>query len=138
MGQLTYVGGLLRAVLGNLIEEFLDLGEILELYLFDKKYIHLGHHVHGLQEVLAVVTMFLEERIETVMDIVLEILVGRDLRKDLFDDMLMGFEYLLKAVRLEVIACKEVDELTERETAQVIALHDTIELWVLVLKSHHT
>ena len=82
--------------------------------------------------------MFLEEWIETVMDIVLEIFVGRDLRKDLFDDMLMVFEDLFKAVRLEVVACKEVDELTERETAQVIALHNTVELGVLVLQPHHT
>ena len=138
MGQLTYVGRLLRTVLGNLIEELLDLREILQLYLFDKQYIHLGHHVHGLQEILAVVAMFLEEGIEAVMDIVLEILVGGYLRENLFDDMLMVFENLLKGVRLEVVACKEVDELTERETAQVIALHNAVELRVLILQSHHT
>ena len=76
VGELTYVGRLLRAFLGYLVEEFLDLREILQFNLLDKQDVHLGHHVHGLQQVLAVVAMLLEEGIEAVMDIVLEIAVG--------------------------------------------------------------
>lgn len=86
---------------GNLVEELLDLGEILQLYLLDEQDVNLGHHVHRLQEVFRIVAVLLEEGIEAVMDIVLEETVGRDLWQYLLDDMLVVFEDFLQRVSSE-------------------------------------
>ena len=81
--------------------------------------------------------MLLEEGIEAVMDIVLEIAVGRYLGKDLLDDRLMVVKDLVQGVGLEAVARHQIDELAEREASQVVRLNYTIELGVLVLQSHH-
>ena len=137
VGELAHVGRLRRTVLGNHIEELLDLREIFQFDLLDEQDVHLGHHVHRLQQVLAVVALLLEEGIEAVVDIVLEVFVGRHLGQDLLDDALVVGENLVEGVGTERVACQQVDELTERETAQVIGFHDAVEFGVLVLQPHH-
>jgi hypothetical protein len=41
--------------------------------LFDQKYIHLNHHVHGLQQILREIAFLQKKRVKSVMDIVLKI-----------------------------------------------------------------
>ena len=79
--------------------------------------------------------MLLEEGIEPVMDIVLKVSVGRHLRQNLLDDVLMILEDILQRVGLEVGASEEVEELAEGEATQIVALHDAVELMILVLQS---
>ena len=76
--------------------------------------------------------------IEAVMDIVLEIAVGRRLRQNLLDDMLMVFEDFVEGVGTEVVVRHQVDELTEGESTQVIRLDDSVQFWILILEPHHT
>ena len=72
-----------------------------------------------------------------MVDIVLEVFVGRHLGQDLLDDALVVGEDLVEGVGTERVARQQVDELTEGETAQVIGFHDAVELGVLVLQPHH-
>ena len=136
-GQLADIG-CLGAINGQVIKKTLDLGEVFQLYLLDEQNVDLCHHVHGLEQVLRVVAMLLEEGIETVMQIVLEIVHGTHLRQYLLDDVLMVGKYLIERVGAEVIACHQVEKLTEGESTQVVALHDIVELGVLFLQTHHT
>ena len=55
--------------------------------------------------------MLLKEGIETMMDVILEILVWGNLGKYLFDDMLVIVENLVKRVGTEIISCKQIKEL---------------------------
>jgi hypothetical protein len=82
----------------QLIEQLLDPGEIFQFYLLNQQDIHLSHHVHRLQQVLAVIAVFLEERIEAMMDIILEISAGGYFRKNVLNDVLMVMEYLIKRI----------------------------------------
>ena len=54
------------------------------------------------------------------MDIVLKVSVRRHLWKDLLDNALMIFQNLFKCIGVEVVAREQVDELAEREAAQVV------------------
>jgi len=134
--QLTDIGSLGTA-LGQLVEELLDLGQILQFDLLDEQDVDLGHHVHRLEQVLGVVAMLLEEGIETVVDVVLEIAAGGDIGQDLLDDLLVVVEDVVERVGLEVGASEEVEELAEGEATQIVALHDAVELRILVLQAHH-
>ena len=138
VSQLAHIRRLLRAVFGNLVEELLDLRQILQLYLLDKQDIHLGHHVHRLQEVLAVVAVLLEEWIESVVDIVLKIAIGRHLRQDLAGNVLVIVENFLKRIGAEIVTRQQIDELAEGEASEVVRLDDAVEFRVLVFESHHT
>ena len=137
VGELAHVGCFRRTVLGNHIEELLDLREILQFNLLDEQDVHLGHHVHRLQQILAVVALLLEEGIETVVDIVLEVFVGRHLGQDLPGDALVVGEDLFEGVGAEGVVGQQVDELSEGEAAQVVRFHDAVKLGVLVLQAHH-
>ena len=128
LSELAHVRRLTGTTLGNLVEELLDLREILELYLLDEQDVNLCHHVHGLQQVLAVVAVLLEEGVEAVVDVVLKVAGGGYLRQYLLDDALVVAEDLLKRVGAEGVARQEVDEFTEGEAAQVIGLDDAVEL----------
>ena len=85
--------------------------------MLDEQDIHFRHHVHRLQQVLAVVAMFIEERIETMMDVILEIAMRRHLRQNLLDDVLVVVQNLLQRVRTEMIVRQQVDEFTEGKTS---------------------
>ena len=72
-----------------------------------------------------------------MMDIILEVAVGRHLGENLLDNTLMVFQNLVKGVGAEVITRHQIDEFTEGESAKVIGLDDTVELRILILESHH-
>ena len=57
--------------------------------------------------------MLLEEGVEAVVNVILEILVGRSLGQNLLDDMLVILQNLLECVGLEVVARLQIDELAE-------------------------
>lgn len=70
--QLTDVGRL-GSLYSQLVEESLYLSEVLQFYLFDEQNVHLGHHIHGFEQVLGKVALLQEEGIETMVQIVLEV-----------------------------------------------------------------
>ena len=72
-----------------------------------------------------------------MVQVVLEIFHRTYLWQNLLDDVLMIAQDVVKFVCLEVVARLQVDELAEREAAQVIAFHDAVQLRVLFLQSHH-
>ena len=111
-GQLADVGGF-RTVNGQLIEQTLDLREVFQLNLLDEQDIYLGHHVHGLQQVLRVVAVLLEERVEAMVHIVLEIFLRTNLGQNLLDDVLVVGQNLVEGVGLEVVAGLQVQKLPE-------------------------
>ena len=72
------------------------------------------------------------------MDVVLEVTVGLYLGQYLLDDTLMVVQNLFQRIRTERVACQEIDELAERETTQVVACTDAVQLGILVFESHYT
>ena len=132
-GQLAHVGRL-GPIYGHLVEQPLDAGEVFQLYLLDEKDVYLGHHVHRLEKVLRIVATLLEKRIETMVQVVLEVFLGACLRKDRLDDVLMVGENLLKSVRAEVVARLKVEKLAEREATEIVTLDDAVEFGVLLLR----
>ena len=52
-------------------------------------YVHLCHHVHGLQQVFREVALFKEERVEAVMQIIAKIIHRVDYRQHILDYVLM-------------------------------------------------
>ena len=70
--QLAHVGNTAAAG-GEHIEELLNLGQILELDLLDEQDVYLYHHIHVLQQVLAIVGLVEEEGVEAVVQVCLEI-----------------------------------------------------------------
>ena len=60
--------------------------------------------------------MFLEEGIESMMDIILEITIGRYLRQNLADYLLVTIDDIIERIGLEVIARKQIDKLAETES----------------------
>ena len=111
-GQFTDVG-CLGTVNGEQIEEFLDFCEVFQLYLFDEQNVHFGHHIHRFQEIFREVAMFKKERVETVVDVIMEIPHRTHLGQDLFDDMFMVFQYVFKFVGREVVACLQIQIFSE-------------------------
>ena len=126
-----------RTLNGDEIEQFLELGQVFQFYLLDEQDIHLQHHVHGLQQVLGEVAMLEEERIKAVVQVALEEIQRIDLGEDVLHNPFMMLNDVLKAIGREVVSGLEVQELTEREASQVIALDKAIELGVLLLEAHH-
>ncbi len=70
--QLAYVGHA-ASTGGQHIEKLFDFNQIFQFYLLYQQDVHLNHHVHVLQQILAVVHFIQEEGVETVMQIRLEI-----------------------------------------------------------------
>ena len=93
--------GCLRTAVCQLLEQLLNLRQVFQLNLFNEQDVYLGHHIHGLQQVLAIVALFLEERVEAVVDIVLEIAVGRHLGQNLLDDALVVLQDFFERVGAE-------------------------------------
>ena len=50
----------------------------------------------------------------------------------------MVIDDVLEGVGLETVARKQIDKFAEREATEVVALHNTIKLRILILQAHHT
>ena len=87
--------------------------KILQLYLLDKEDVDLGHHVHGLQEILGEIAMFQEEWVKTMMDIVVKVLERTYLGQNGLDDMLMVVQNLAQRIGTKVVARLQVEKLSE-------------------------
>lgn len=70
------------------------------------------------------------------MNVIVEIFHRGGQREDLPDDMIMIIDDIFQGIRMEVIAGLQIQELTEREAAEVVAFHDTIEFGVLLFQPH--
>lgn len=73
-----------------------------------------------------------------MVNIVLKVVERLDVTANLSSDGLMIADQLIVCIASEVSTSHEVDELTERETTQVIRGHDAIEHWVSILEAHHS
>ena len=71
------------------------------------------------------------------MQVVLEVFHRAHLRQYLLDDVLVIAQNFIECIRLETVASLQVDKLSEREASQIIAFHDSIELRIFFLQSHH-
>ena len=134
-GELRDVGRLV-GIDSQEVEQLLDLCQIFQLYLLDEQDVHLGHHVHGFQQVFRVVAVLEEEGIEAMMQIVLKVKLRRSLGKNLPPDVLVALQNVVERVSWEVVARLEVEKLSERESPEVVRLDDTVELGVLLLQLH--
>ena len=119
------------------VEELLYLGEVFQFNLLDEQYVYLSHHVHRLEQIFREVPVLQEERIESVVDVVLEVLHRTGLWQDLLDESFVVVEYLIQGEWLKVVASQQVDVLSEGEASQIVALHNAVEFGVLLLQSHH-
>ena len=72
-----------------------------------------------------------------MVQVVLEVLHRAHLWQYLLDDVLVVAQDFIECIWLETVASLQVDKLSEREASQVIAFHDSIELRILFLQSHH-
>ena len=125
------------AVYGKHVEELLELGQVFEFDLLDEQDVDLDHHVHGLEQVLAEIASFEEEGIEAVVKVALEeALKGIDDVEHLGRYALVVAHDLLEGAGREVTPCLEVEELTEGEAAQVVAVDESVEFGVLLLEAH--
>ena len=87
---------------GEHVEELLYLGEVFEFYLFHKQNVHLYHHVHVLQQILAVVDFVEEEGVEAVVEIRLEVLARVDLLEYFSCYLLVVIDDFVEGVRSEL------------------------------------
>ena len=71
------------------------------------------------------------------MQVVLEVFHRAHLRQYLLDDVLVIAQDFIECIWLETVASLQVDKLSEREASQIIAFHDSIELRIFFLQSHH-
>ena len=95
------------------IKQLLDFVKILQLYLLDKEDVDLGHHIHGLQEILGEIAMFQEEWVKTMMDIVVKVLERAHLGQNGLDDMLMVVQNLAQRIGTKAVAGLLVVEVSE-------------------------
>lgn len=65
-----------------------------------------------------------------MVKIVLEIVQRTHLGKDGLHNVLVIVEYFVEGVGREIVARLQVDEFTERESAQVVGLYNAVELGV--------
>lgn len=119
------------------VEEFLNLSKIFQFYLLDEKDIHLRHHIHRLQQILREISVLKEERIESVMKIIIEVFQRTQVGQNMLDDIFMVVKNIVKRTSLEVAAGHKVKILTERESPQAVYLSDTTEFREVVLHTHH-
>ena len=135
-GQLAHVGRR-GAVHGQQVEQLLQLGQVLQLDLLDEKNVHLNHHIHRLEQVLREIAALEEEGVEAVVEVALEDRQGVHHVEHLVGYALVVAQDFLQRVGREVAARLEVKEFAERESAQVVAVYEAVELGVLVLQAHH-
>ena len=104
--------------------------------MFDKKYIYLYHHVHGLQQILRKIAFFQIERVESMVQIVLEKVHGMYLFHYLQGDFPMAGQDFVQRVCREVVSALQVEELAEGESAQIINPDDAVQLGVFFFQEH--
>lgn len=111
--QIAYIG-CFRHVQSQQIEQLLDLGEIFQLNLLDEQDVHLGHHIHRLEQILLKVPVLKKERVEAVVQIAKEIFwhiatfayyIGGYVH--------MMFKNVVKAIDRQTAACEQVQEFAE-------------------------
>ena len=102
------------------MKQFLEFWKIAEFYLLEEENIDLKHGIHILNEHLAVVLLLKEERIETMVDVVLEIRERLNDAAYLCGYLLMVGNNLLIAVWTEVGTSYEIDVFAEREATEVV------------------
>ena len=102
------------------MKKFLEFWKIAEFYLLEEENINLKHGIHILNEHLAIVLLLEEERIEAMVDVVLEIRERLDNAAYLRGYLLMVSNNLLIAVWTEVGTSYEIDVFAEREATEVV------------------
>lgn len=60
------------------------------------------------------------------MQIIIEVFHRTHLGKDLLDDVFMIAENIFELVWLEIVARLQIDIFSERETAEIVTLHNTM------------
>ena len=88
--------------------------------MFDEQDVHFEHHVHGLEQIFREIPLFQKERVETVVQIVLEELQRTGFRQDAAHDLFMTVQDFVERIRREVIARLQVEKLAERKSSQVV------------------
>ena len=136
LGKLTHVRHRTTAG-GQKIEQLLNLRQVLQLYTFYEKYVNLNHHIHVLEEVFRIVRVGKEERVETVVEVCLEVFARINFREDFRCNLSVVVDDFVECVRTQLQAGGEVQELAEREATQVVRLHDAVQFGILFLQTHH-
>ena len=77
--------------------------------------------------------VFQKERIETMVQIVLQVIQWAYLRKDTFGNLFVVAQNLFQCISTELHACLQVQILTEGEATQVITLHYIAQFQVFPL-----
>lgn len=72
-----------------------------------------------------------------MVEVALEEVERIDLLQDIVGNLLVMGQDIVEGEGGEVTACLEIQELAEREAAQVIALHEPIEFRVFLFQAHH-
>lgn len=82
--------------------------------------------------------MFKEERVKSVVQITLEIF-GHVVVLAYYAScyIFVVLQYVVKTIYWQIAACKQIQVFAEREAAQIVALYNSVQLWVFVLKAHH-
>ena len=133
--QLAHIGHT-AATGGEHVEKLLDFCQIFQFNLLHQQDVHLNHHVHVLQQVLAVVCLVEEEGVESVVQVGLEILSRIDLFVNLCGNLAMiGYDFL-KRVGTQLQARGKVEKFAEGEASQVVRLHNAVEFRVFFLQPH--
>ena len=104
--------------------------------MFDQQDIHFYHHVHCFQQILREITFFKEERVETMMQVILKIIQRSYFGKYSFGYLFMCTEDFFEAVCPEFHSCLQVQKFTERESAQVITFRNVTQFEVFLFESH--
>ena len=136
MCQLTDIWSL-GSIYSKQIEEFFYLCQVFQLYLFDEENIDFRCHVHGLEQVFTIVGVLAVQWIEPVLDVSLEVLRRTYFRQYLLYYVLVVVDYLVEGIGAEIVSCLDVQELSERETSQVVALHYSVKFGIFILQPHH-
>ena len=135
VGEFTDIG-CLRPIEGQKIEELLDLGEVFQFYLLDEQDVHFRHHVHGLEQILQEVSVFKEEGIEAMMEIILKEGRGIHSLDNVFCDRLVVAHDLVQGMWRKVSMGLEVEIFPKGEPTKVVAFHHAIELRILFFEPH--
>ena len=71
-----------------------------------------------------------------MVQIVLKMVERAHLREDALDDVLVIVDDVVERIGGEVVSCLQIEEFTEGESAQIIGLHNAVQLGVFLLQSH--
>lgn len=136
MSQLTDIGRM-NPVKRQQIEKFLYFGEVFQLNLLDEQDVHFRHHVHCLEQVFREVSVLKEERIEAMMQIVVEILDRTEFWQYLLYDVFVVVDNFFQAVGTEACSRHQIDIFLEGEALEIIEREYIADGWIIRLESHH-